>query len=751
MPSTLLKAFAFLLLITFLFSCQNEKSETLRADLIPFPDDVAEISGVSMIDQLSFDVDLVEGLSALQPWFDSESTAVNNNLTNNTTLVLNTNLKDGSYILRLGKREIIIEHGSIEGIRNAIVTTTQLYEMNNGKLPITTIQDFNRFGYKGMHLDVGRHFFTPDEIKKYIDYLVFYKMNRFHWHLTEDQGWRIEIKQYPRLQEVAACRKETLVGHLGDANPKFDGKEYCGYYTQDEIKDIVAYASARGIEVIPEIDLPGHSTALLAAYPDLGCVKKRYETATSWGVKEDVLCPKEETFTFLQNVFDEVLELFPSEYIHIGGDECPKLQWEKSALCQRIIAENDLGDENGLQSYFIGRVASYIQSKGRHVIGWDEILEGGLAKDAIVMSWRGEAGGIEAAHLEHEVVMTPNTYCYFDYYQSNNPDEPLAIGGFLPVQQVYSWDVVPPSLSEEEGKYILGGQGNVWTEYISDFSYLEYMMMARMITLSEVLWGKNSNTFQNFAETFQKHITYWKGKGANIANHLGDISLDYARGEDNSIVAHMNRLVPEVNFLFKSPDSSNLVSLPSGEIPLSTPGLYEFSGEYQGESGYPIKINFEPHLATYADVAFITTPSPKYSGFWTLSLVNGVEGTKTPTKDKEWLGFDEKDASVEISFDGDTDLSQISARFYDNRNSWIWSPSEVLIEVLDAEGETITKEEIKNLPSADSDGYVNFNAKLSAKNGKKIKFTAKNHGIIPEGYPGSGKAPWLFLGEIRVE
>ncbi|MCK5820390.1 MAG: family 20 glycosylhydrolase [Bacteroidales bacterium] len=344
-------------------------------------------------------------------------------------------------------------------------------------IPCVEIRDEPRYSWRGMHLDVGRHIFPLEFIKKYIDLIAMHKMNVFHWHLTEDQGWRIEIKKYPLLTEIGSVRKTA------------EGDTYGGFYTQEQIKDVVEYARTRFVDVMPEIELPGHSVAALAGYPELSCTGGPFEVRKVWGVAADVYCAgKEETFEFLENVLSEVVDLFPFEYFHIGGDECPKIRWEDCPDCQKRINDEGLADEHELQSWFIRRIETFLQTKNRRLVGWDEILEGGLAPEATVMSWRGVAGGIQAARESHDVIMSPTSHCYFDFYQGDPANEPKAIGGFLTMEKVYSFEPTPEALSTEEAKHILGAQGNVWTEYISTAQQAEYMAVPRMSALAEVVW-----------------------------------------------------------------------------------------------------------------------------------------------------------------------------------------------------------------------------------------------------------------------
>jgi hexosaminidase len=424
----------------------------------------------------------------------------------------NTSLGDEAYTLHVSSNKVSIEAKTGKGAFYALQTLLQLMPAQvyaGAKLaaPISIlnvkIQDEPRFNYRGLMLDVGRYYYPVESVKRFLDLMAIYKMNTFHWHLTEDQGWRIEIKKYPLLTSISSVRKESMLGHYKDQ--KYDGKPHGGFYTQEEVKDIVAYAAKKYIEVIPEIEMPGHSQAVLAAYPQLGAnADKLYQVKTKWGVSDDVLFPREETFEFLENVLTEVMTLFPSQYIHIGGDECPKTQWKESRFCQDLIKKLGLKDEHELQSYFIRRIDKFVTSKGKKLLGWDEILEGGLSPNAMVMSWRGTKGGIEAAKLNHDVVMSPNSYFYLDYYQTDPKNEPIAIGGNLPLSKCYSFEPDLPELTAEEAKHVVGIQANVWTEYISNINYAEYMTYPRALALSEVSWSQKGS--KNYAD-FKKRLT----------------------------------------------------------------------------------------------------------------------------------------------------------------------------------------------------------------------------------------------------
>jgi len=441
------------LIISLFFSCEQETIQLKEIGIIPKPLLQEMNKGVFVLDEnIRFisDTELNEVSDYLKLYIKENYQVSFTPQKESKKIVFTSNdsiSNEEGYELKIGENSILIASKNSKGAFYAVQSLLQLMPIKSNGLaiaiPCLELQDEPQFKYRGMHLDVGRHFFSVDFIKKYIDLMARLKMNTFHWHLTEDQGWRIEIKKYPKLQEIAAFRNETLVGHYNNQPHQFDGKKYGGFYTQEQIKEVVAYANTRQVTIIPEIEMPGHSQAAIAAYPALGCTGEQVEVATKWGVFDEVYCPKESTFKFLEDVIDEVVVLFPGKYIHIGGDEAPKTNWKKCAHCQKLIKKEGLKDEHGLQSYFIARMEKYINTKGKQIIGWDEILEGGLAPNATVMSWRGTSGAIQAAKEGHDVILTPGSHCYFDHYQSDNENEPLAIGGFLPLEKVYHFNPIP--------------------------------------------------------------------------------------------------------------------------------------------------------------------------------------------------------------------------------------------------------------------------------------------------------------------
>ena len=522
----------------------NVEDKTLPINIIPMPASVEAKSGVFTIDKNTVfvvpigadDVNVAlkylndklnnsAGFALASSSIKADKNAISVELTSDIT-------NSEGYELSVTKSGISIKAQTANGvfyamqsIRQTLPVAIENQQVTKNialEVPCCEIKDAPRYAYRGLHLDVCRHFFDVAFVKKYIDIMAMQKFNRFHWHLTDDQGWRIEIKKYPKLTQIAAYRKETLIGSYMNKPERYDGTRYGGFYTQEEIKDVVQYAKERFVTIVPEIETPGHALAALAAYPEFASTKGPFETGTRWGVYDDVFCPKEETFTFLEDVWAETIALFPGEYVHIGGDECPKTRWKGSEFCQNLMKKEGLKNEMELQSYFIRRMEKFINAKGKRLIGWDEILEGGLSDNATVMSWRGTEGGIAAAKQHHDAIMTPSPYCYFDHYQSKDKkNEPLAIGGFTDVEKVYSYDPTPKELSADEAKHILGAQANLWTEYITSTKQLEYMAFPRAVALSEVVWSPlEKKDWTNFKSRWTIESIRFSALNVNFAKHL---------------------------------------------------------------------------------------------------------------------------------------------------------------------------------------------------------------------------------------
>ena len=745
-----------LVFMSMLLNCKNDENSIPLINIIPQPLEINSSDGYFELNEFTgiiYDDDFKVSGDFLKSYLQ---TGLNKELNgpHKIQFIQDLNLSPEAYVLNIKKKSIDITAQSDQGAFYAIQSLRQLlpaafenktFSNTTTQIPCVLIKDQPEFSYRGMHLDVGRHLFSVDFIKKYIDALAMLKMNTFHWHLTEDQGWRIEIKKYPKLQEIAAYRQETLIGHYNDQPHQFDNQKYGGFYTQEEIKDIVQYANSRFITIIPEIELPGHSQAAIAAYPSLGCTNEPVKVATKWGVFEDIYCPKEETFAFLEDVLDEVLTLFPSRYIHIGGDEAPKTRWKNCDHCNELILREGLKDENELQSYFISRIENYLNSKGRQIIGWDEILEGGLAPNATVMSWRGVTGAVEAAKQQHHVIMTPTSHCYFDYYQSENEQEPLAIGGYLPLEKVYNFNPIPDELNDDETKFVLGAQGNVWTEYMQTSEQVEYMVFPRILAMSETVWSKKERkNYANFIKRLENFHERLDFLDINYANHLYEI-----QGELNSnnegLSYHLKTLTEGKTIRFTLDNSEPLLSskIYTNSILLKESvqvkaALFNSSNKL-GET-FSQYINL--HKAVGQKIAIDTELNESYAGSGAQGLINGISGSNSRYGDKEWLGFSGKDIEITIDFNEKIQINSIKTRFYNGRGQWIYAPKHIFI--------TFNNEEPVKVTILDSEDLVvpvNFQGHDDVK---RLSFTIPNYGVISDGKQGAGNKAWTFIDEIII-
>lgn len=587
-----------------------------------------------------------------------------------------------AYQITVTKNNIVITGTTEAGVFYGIQTLRKATPTDNAKIvyPAAIINDEPRFGYRGMHLDVARHFFSTDFVKKYIDILALHNVNTFHWHLTDDQGWRVEIKKYPKLTQIGSIRKETMIGRSSN---EYDGTPHGGFYTQDEIREIIKYAQDRYITIIPEIDLPGHMLAALASYPELGCTGGPYEVSKRWGIFDDVLCAgKETTFQFLEDVLSEVSDLFPSKYIHIGGDESPKTRWKVCPHCQAKIAALGLKDdakhakEFYLQSYVTERMEKFLNSKGKSIIGWDEILEGKLAPNATVMSWRGESGGIEAAQLKHDVIMTPNTYLYFDYYQSDNTtEEPLAIGGYLPVETVYNYEPIPANLKPDEKKHILGAQANIWTEFIPTTNQVEYMLLPRLTALCEVQWTQPEK--KNYAD-FQKRLVdfakIYDKLNYNYAKHLFDVKT----------IVTPNLKDKYIQVSMSSIDNAPIYYTENGEEPTANSQKYVEELKISKSTSLKAKIlrpdgknskTFSEEIninkATLRPIKLINNPNPTYQFNGAGMLNDGISSKDANYKNKRWLGFQGANLEAIIDLEQPSEISKTTIRSAVYTVAWV--------------------------------------------------------------------------------
>ncbi|MCX2739524.1 glycoside hydrolase family 20 protein [Pontibacter anaerobius] len=660
------------------------------------------------------------------------------------------------YTLEVAPDKIILAAKEPQGLFLGTQTIRQLLPpqptTDPVSIPALSIVDKPRYEWRGMHLDVARHFFPVEFVKEYIDYLAMHKMNTFHWHLTEDQGWRIEIKKYPKLTEVGAYRNGTLIGHNSDRPQQFTDERYGGYYTQEQIKEVVKYAQDRYITVVPEIEMPGHSVAALTAYPELSCTGGPFEVEKRWGIFDDVYCAgNEQTFTFLEDVMTEVLALFPSKIIHIGGDESPKARWEECEKCQKRIADEGLKDEHELQSYFVQRMEKFLNTKGRTIIGWDEILEGGLAPNAYVMSWRGTEGGIAAAKQHHYVVMSPGSHVYFDHYQGERELEPLAIGGLTTLERVYSFEPTPAELTDEEKKYILGAQANVWTEYIPTTEHVEYMIFPRMSALSEVLWTPAAKKdWGDFQTRMQQQYKRYNAMGVNYARSTFNVKQEIAAmpGQKAATVTlKTSAKGPDIRYTLDGSEPTASSQAYTAPFQLTNSAVVKAASfDEKGEQlGKVTSKEINLHKGFAHTVELKNAPHQRYTAEGPLTLVDGQLANNSFTNG-QWLGFLGTDMEAVIDLKEKQRISNITSSFLQTRNSNIHLPSQVEFAISKDGKKYKTVKVITEM--ADKPGVYKevVTAQVPNKKARYVKITAKN------AKPDQDKeAAWLFADEIVVE
>jgi len=657
-----------------------------------------------------------------------------------------------AYRIEVGFRGIEVTSRSAEGHFRAFQTFLQLLDQRPEKnyLGGIFIEDNPRFGWRGLHLDCSRHFFTVEEVKRFLDLMAYYKFNTFHWHLTDDQGWRIEIKKYPLLTQVGGFRDSTLIGHFGEVPERYEHQRTGGFYTQEQAREIVTYAQERFITVIPEIEMPGHARAALAAYPQYSCTQERLPVAGTWGVFDDIFCSKPETISFLKDVLDEVMPLFPATYIHIGGDEAPKTRWEACSQCQGTMQQHGLKDAHALQSHFIREIEKHVLAKGKKIIGWDEILEGGLAPQAAVMSWRGTEGGTEAATQHHPVVMTPMSHCYFDYYQSGRKGEQLAIGGFLPLEKVYAFDPVPNGLSPENEKYILGGQGNTWTEYIPDFNSLTYMVYPRAIALAQVLWCTEKPAYADFCEALERsHFPYLQTQGISFSHALLEAKPVFKRPEsgDTALEIGFSTALESIQVqVQEAGGNSNWVTTDSIAVPEVSSGTKLLQLNYRtvaAENEFTITdtLNLQITPTTGADIWLVTKPHEKFDVGGNMTPVDGIRGER-PWKGDQWLGYSEDSIGIIMDLGYTKAIRSVELGFLHDPGSWIHQPERVLVSV-SKDGETYRKQ--KSFRVTREASVFRYRSK-----GRFVRFEVIPMPAIPAGMSGAGNIPWTFIDEIVV-
>ena len=679
------------------------------------------------------------------------------------------NLGTEGYEMEVTNKKIVIRANGSNGLFYGVQSLLQLLPVEifsnkkeNGiswEVPCCRITDKPRFQWRGMHLDVSRHFFPVEFIKRYIDLIAMHKMNVFHWHLTDDNGWRIEIKKYPLLTEVAAWRVDREDEPWREVTPPKPGEKatYGGFYTQDEIREVVQYAAERYIKVVPEIEMPGHSSEVFAAYPELSCKgEKLYVQPGSYWPNEDIFCAgKEETFEFIENVLLEVMELFPSEYIHVGGDEANKTRWKECKLCQQRIKDEKLANEDELQSYFIRRVERFLNYHSKKLIGWDEILEGGLAPEATVMSWRGFNGGMEAADQGHDVIMCPTSHCYFDYYQANPDFEPEAIGGFLSLKKVYSFEPVPEGLAPDKVKYILGAQGNVWTEYISTPEHAEYMSVPRMTALAEVVWTpadiRNWSGFRERLKTQFKRFDLMK-----VNYSKGSWKVDILPSMENGVfkvILESEQPDYNIHFTIDGSDPSNNSPVYKEPLQINQSAMIKAGIFVEGQlKEYFTKKELLFHKGLGKTGKLTEQPGKNYYANGVLSLTDGLKGSNN-FRDGYWMGFEGTDMDFEVDLGQEIQITSVQTSFYQNTGSWIFMPLKVQFVVYDNDHNQIAMAERIPETTIEAKGTVIEDISSAFENikGRFIKVHAVNMKTCPEWHEGAGSKAWIFTDEIVVQ
>ena len=675
------------------------------------------------------------------------------------------------YSLEVQKDRIKIKASQPAGFFYALQTLRQLLpreiessqqqEKTEWLVPVISISDSPSFPWRGYMLDVSRHFFSKAEVLRMIDNLSFHKINTFHLHLTDDQGWRIEIKKYPKLTEVGAWRVDRE-DKPWDSRPKqvsVEKASYGGFYTQEDIKEMVAYAQSRFVTIVPEIEMPAHVTAALAAYPQYSCTGGPFTVLPGgvWPITDIYCAGNDSTFRFIEDILTEVIDLFPSKYIHIGGDEATKTEWEKCPKCKLRIKTEGLKNVGELQSYFIKRIEKFVNSKHKVLLGWDEIIEGGLPAEATVMSWRGFEGGIEAAKLGHDVVMTPTSDCYIDYYQGPMEQEPLGIGGYVPLSKVYNFSPVPPGLDAEAAKHILGGQANLWTEYVPNFKHAEYMTFPRIAAMAEVLWSpKEVRSWDDFSLRIQSMMKRYDQMGINYSKSAYKVSAkSQYNPEKKQLAVSLSSELAGIEIHFTTDGSEPTAQSPAYTEPVlidKTSVLKAVSIENGSAAEKTLNQSFNINKATAKPVKYLVPYSESYKGSGEYTLVNGIRGS-TNHADGEWQAWSGTNMAIVIDLQQATEIHTISAGSLQSAGSYIFLPKKVEFYTSD-DGFNFNKvAEVVNAvdPLSGQKQLKEFTATFKPVTAKFVKVVAQNLGKCPIGHIGEGKPAWLFMDEIIVE
>ena len=763
-----------LFICSALLSCTSPELPTAKYQVVPLPQEIIEEAGDGFVLDnstcivYSGDAQMKRNAELLAEYI-KEKTNLELTVTDVaaegaiTLTVGEAGENAEGYSLTVDAKGVNITGASPAGVFYGMQTLRKALPITEGgkiELPAVTINDYPRFSYRGAHLDVSRHFFTTDSIKRFVDMLALHNLNRFHWHLTDDQGWRIEIKKYPELTTIAAQRDETVIGKN---SPEYDGKHYGPFfYTQEECREIVAYAAERHITVIPEIDLPGHMQAALAAYPEYGCTGGPYEVWKMWGVSDNVLCAgNDATLSFIEDILSEVIEVFPSEYIHIGGDECPKTQWEKCPKCQaRIKALGIKGDDKHtaemyLQSFVINHAEKFLNSKGRQIIGWDEILEGGLAPNATVHSWRGVEGGIEAAKQGHDCIMSPTTFMYFDYYQTKyTENEPLAIGGYVPVEKVYSFEPINDTLAVDVQKHIIGVQANLWTEYVPTYSHVEYMELPRMAALCEVQWCKPENKdFNDFKQRLLPLIKLYDKKQYNYAKHILDIEEEFSTDVEKGAIMVSLKTLDNTPVYYTLDGSEPTTASAKYEAPIEIKQSCTLKAKGIGERGetrlFTEEITFSK--ATAKPIKLLQPIHRNYTFKGDITLVDGLKGNPN-YRTGRWLGFCTTDLEAVIDLKNEEEISSVKFNTSVDKGDWVFDVLGITVSVSN-DGENFTDvfdQTYPDLTAEDENKIYEHKVEFEPVKTRYVKVKALSDRDMPDWHGGKGYPAFIFVDELEI-
>lgn len=758
-----------------LSSCAERAEQTaVYANVIPTPNQIScaadepgfRLTGKTAIAFAADAPELANDADRLKEYID-QMTGLSLDITNDTerdnVIRLRADLESDNlegYVLTVSDKCIDIDGASPAGVFYGIQTLRKSIpaaERSNVTFPAAVITDQPRFAYRGAMLDVSRHFFPADSVKKFIDMIALHNINNFHWHLSDDQGWRIQIDSRPLLTEIGSKRPGTVIGHN---TPEYDSIPVEGFYTKDEIRDIIKYAADRYINIVPEIDLPGHMLGAISSYPYLGCGDGPYQVWQKWGVSEDVLCAgNDSTYKFLEDVLGEVADLFPSEYIHIGGDECPKTRWKNCPKCQAkiaalgLVADEHASKEEKLQGHVVKFASDFLASKGKKIIGWDEILEGGAAPGAVIMSWRGEEGAIAAAKSGHDAIMTPTSHFYFDYYQTRDIDnEPMAIGGFIPLEKVYAYDPVPAVLTDEESVHILGAQANLWTEYIADFPQVQYMELPRMAALSELQWSTAPKDYNAFMARLPQMFNHYKANGLKYSLRAFDVTGNAEADTDHRAVRYELATGDGAPVYYTLDGSEPSTESALYTEPLMLTATATVRAKAIRDNGFDSEFvdSVAFSKATGQPVTLLTSPEPRYALYGPGALVDGKFG-KNGLYSGGWMGFKATDMVAVVDLGEPAEVSSASVNTCVSTTEHVFDATGMTVYLSD--NGTDWKEVAAESFAPLTDNLEAVNTHTLAFDPQKARYVKIAVGCLkanPDWHPGKGMPSFVFIDEITI-